>query len=652
MRVSCCTYYNHQIDLKYCVTNTINCFQEPNLNNIVDQLCTRLQDIQDKESVSQVGMPTCAIDQTEAVRRYYAAFPALKKGQESPLQYYLPPPAWCRKSTLDTNVKMQSELSMSKDWNKNKKFSSGKERRNSYHGLRKNNKKRCNSYSRSFESKESLPEWVTHEGVWDMETQDPVKEFIRAIALDEGYGTCENTVMDEIKEITQVKIKMNENIVPNWDDSLDLDTEWVINEDLKPKVRTPMEEELYAKFEAKFDRSIEALWSKDQNTPDDEYQDLPIDFQDLLSSPSDHLFADPSAEKCSLISLTESIWSNDGFPTAERTESPSKIVEVLHDRFKPLNLADVVEPARPPREIESFSLYEGEEIYDALSTVAETMRSFTAINHSRDRSGFVEVPPRRHRGEPIKAADASKPKPPEKPRSPSHDREDLLTSARTHFRPIRRESEADAAARYADGDTFDIRGDLDPVQFRRSDSGGVYLESSLERYLEYRTSRSIDYGRLNLTAAQRCPDLEDPAFRLRFPVRQLDAGVQTDRPEASWGACEECGRAAKKMRPSMASIWSSERACGACEPALPAAPPAAPPPDELSREWEELLADISAAHADYARADADEALVSTDRKRRHSAALRCAGPAPCTHPHARFLHCCALALAQDRPLTR
>lgn len=548
---------------------------------------------------------------------------------------------------------------MSKDWNnKNKKLSSGKERRNSYHAQRKNNRKRCNSYSRSFESKESLPEWVTHEGIWDMETQDPVKEFIRAIALDEGYGTCENTVTDEIKEINQVKIRMNETLVPDWDDSLNLDTvggEWVFNDDLKPKVRTPMEEELYAKFEAKFDRSIEALWSKDQNTPDDEYQDLPIDFQDLLSSPSDHLFADPSAEKCSLISLTESIWSNDGFNTADRAESPSKIVEVLHDRFKPLNLTDRVEPECPPREIESFALYEGEEIYDALSTVAKTMRSFTAINHSRDGSGFVEVPPRRHKAEPVPTAKPVESKPSEEARrSPSTgDREDLLTSARTHFRPIRRESETEPG-RYADGDTFDIRGDLDEVEFSRSESGGVYLESSLERYLEYRSSKSIDYGRLNLTAAQRCPDLEDPGFRLRFPMRQQDAGVQTDRPpDVSWGACEECGRSAKKMRPSaMNSIWSSS-SCGTC-----AARPrgesggGAPPPDELSREWEELLSDISAAHAEYLRADVvDDTLVSADRKRRHSAALRCEpGSTACSHPHARFLHCAALA--QDRPLTR
>ncbi|KAL0879973.1 hypothetical protein ABMA27_002486 [Loxostege sticticalis] len=580
-------------------------------------------------------MPTCSIEQAEAVRRYYAAFPALKKGRESPLQYYLPPPAWCRKPDPDIKDKMQCELSFAKEV-KNRKLSSGKERRNSYHGQRKNNKKRCNSYSRSFESKESLPEWVTHEGVWDMETQDPVKEFIRAIALDEGYGTCENTVTDEIKEITEVKIRMNDNVVPDWDDSLDLDAEWVITEDLNnPKIRTPIEEEMYAKFEAKFDRSIEALWSKDQNTPDDEYQDLPIDFQDLLSSPSDHMFADPSVEKCSLVSLTESIWSSEG---VERVES----VDVLHDRFRPLNLnaEQGREVARAPRELESFALYEGEDIYDALSSVASTMRSFTALNHSRDCSGFVEVPPRRH---------SRPPRPPSPPRAPtppaSAPREDLLTSARTHFKPIRRE---ESAARYADGDTFDIRGDLDTVEFHRSESGGVYLASSLERYLEYRSSKTIDYGRLNLTAAQRCPDLDDPGFRLRFPVRQADAGVQTDAPADAWGACEECGRAAKKMRSNaIDGIWGEASACDSCADASAVSAAAQTAHDELSREWEELLSDISAAHAHYTTAGAPDVEEGCgDRKRRHSAALRCG--APCSHPHARFLPCCTL----DRPLTR
>ncbi|KAL4707569.1 hypothetical protein ACJJTC_001614 [Scirpophaga incertulas] len=627
---------------------TVNSYKNPlkkeNINYIVDNYCTRLQD----QGASQIGMPTGSIEQTEAVRRYYAAFPALKKGCESPLQYYLPPPAWCRKPAIDINIKMQSALPVTKELNiKQKKYSLGKERRNSYHGQKKSSKKRYDSYSRSFESQESLPEWVTHEGVWDMETQDPVKEFIRAIALDEGYGTCENTVTDEIKEIGDIKLRINQNMVPDWDDSLDLATDWVINEDIScEKEMTPMEEELYAKFEAKFDHSIEALWSKDQNTPDDEYQELPIDFQDLLSSPSDNMFADPSAEKCSLISLPESIWSNaatDG-NLSDRAESSSRIVDVLHDRFKPLNLADTAEPVYP-RELQSFALYEGDEIYDALSSVAQTMRSYTAINHSRDCSGFVEVPPRRRTR--INAPVMPRPQAViEAP--PIESREDLLVSNRTHFKPIRRESDVEVT-RYADGDTFDIRGDLDEVEFHRSESGGMYLKSTLERYLEYRGTKSIDYGRLNLTAAQRCPDLDDTGFRLRFPIRQCDAAVQT---VDEWGC--ECGHVAKKMRPSTVDadgIWTAVCECAPVNVSSVSAGAGEGDVGDVGdvgdgdTEWEELLSDISAAHARYAGGEVEEA---ADRKRRHSA-VRC-GASKCPHPHARFLHCCTAAL--DRPLTR
>lgn len=611
-------------------------------------------------------------DHTDAVRRYYAAFPALKKGEESPQQYYLPPPAWCRKSAHEKpQVKMQSGLSLSKEYNnyKSKKIPTGKERRNSYNGQRKSSKKRGHNYSRSLESKENLPEWVTHEGVWDMETQDPIKEFIKAIALDEGYGTCENTVTDEVREIAQVR--MDETKVPDWDDGLDLESAWVITDDLAPRQRSPLEEEIYAKFEAKFNRSIEALWSNEPaNTPDDEYQELPIDFQDLLASPSDSRFAEPTAEKCSMISLTESIWSNDAHDSLlglNQSETPTRSVEVLHDRFKPLNLTDDVFKAEPRpktpiqvvQETEPFSLYSYEGIYEAVPTVSDVMLSLTAINHSKDFSSFAEVIPRR-------PSERAKPAVVEKVECPLEDdedeHEDLLVSNKTHFRPIRKEKTVEVAAiGYADGDTFDIRGELAAVHFHRSESGFMYLQTEVEspkRYLEYRT-RSIDYDRLNLTEAQRVgndmSNLAGRDFKLKFPVRMMEKGVQTDDDvegdegdaRAAW-ACDECGRrgGAKKMRQSgIDSIWSDADYCGHCSVGIEQA--TLPAQDELSREWEELLSDISAAHAQYAT-EATVVEGGADRKRRHSAALRCRPHAACTHPHAPFLHCAG----SDRPLTR
>lgn len=609
-------------------------------------------------------------DHTEAAQRYYAAFPALKKGEESPQQYYLPPPAWCRKSAhKNTQLKMQSDLSLSKEFNNHmfKKIPTGKERRNSYHGQRKGSKKRCHSYSRSFESKENLPEWVTHEGVWDIEAQDPIKEFIKAIALDEGYGTCENTVTDELRELTQLSSRMNEIEVPEWDDGLDLQSEWLLADNLVPREHSPLEDEIYAKFEAKFNSSIEALWSNDQgNTPDDEYQELPIDFQDLLASPSD-LLVDPTGEKCSLISLTESIWSNDAYDSflgISQPETPTRSVEILHDRFKPLNLTDDVFKADPKpktpllvvQESEPFSLYSYEGIYEAVPTVSDVMRSLTAINHCKDLSSFAEVVPRR-------PGDRARPAAVERVDScpQQEDEEDLLVSDKTHFRPIRKEGEAVAVPpkRYADGDTFDIVAELQTVHFHRSDSGFIYLDAEVDspkRYLEYRT-RSIDYSRLNLTEAQRrdndMSNFVEHGFKLKFPVRMMEKAVQTSEGtvgeegdvRAAW-ACDECGRrgGAKKMRQSgIESIWSDAEYCGHCSVGIEQA--TLPPPDELSREWEELLSDISAAHAQYAT---EASSGGADRKRRHSAALRCRPHAACSHPHAPFLHCAG----SDRPLTR
>lgn len=489
-----------------------------------------------------------------------------------------------------------------KDWKK--KIPTGKERRNSYQGQRKS-KKRCNGYSRSFESKDSLPEWVTHEGIWDMEAQDPVREFIRAIALDEGYGTCENTVTEDVQDVRALEPAR---AVPDWDDELSRPGPWPLSAAPPSRALEPSDEELYARFEAKFDRSIEALWERDQNTPDDDYQELPIDFASLLASPSDRMFAAPPPPPpwfaaSPLPSFADSVWAC----------SPP-----LHDRLRPLHLASPppplpprTPPLPPPPELESFALFEEfhdeDDLYEALAGVARTVRSLTALNHSRVSSGFREVPPRRRAERP--------PAPP--PRDPPHrrrpepeneEREDLLTAARTHFRPIEREPEAEAS-RYADGITFDIRAEPDAVEYRRSASGDMYIGA--ERYLECR-------GALG---------------PLRFAVKQQDVGAQTEP------ACDDCASQAKKMR------VAGSGACSACAPR--AGSPAPLAPGDSSRDWEELLADISAAHAHYAAAgDGVLSEAGADRKRRHSAALRCARR--CAHPHARFLPCQAL----ERPLTR
>ena len=91
---------------------------------------------------------------------------------------------------------------------------------------------------------------------------------------------------------------------------------------------------------------------------------------------------------------------------------------------------------------------------------------------------------------------------------PETPEEDLLTSARTHFRPIK--------DGWADGTTFPVNNNVERVAYRRSDSGNMfYLPGGESPYMEYRESHSPSpVASTNLT--------------LKFRMRQCDKCVQTE----------------------------------------------------------------------------------------------------------------------------
>lgn len=88
--------------------------------------------------------------------------------------------------------------------------------------------------------------------------------------------------------------------------------------------------------------------------------------------------------------------------------------------------------------------------------------------------------------------------------------EDLLTSMRTHFRPIKDDGH------WADGTTFPVNNTVERVAYRRSESGNLlYLPGGESPYMEYRESDAVmPPVSTNLT--------------LKFRVRQCDKGVQTE----------------------------------------------------------------------------------------------------------------------------
>lgn len=88
--------------------------------------------------------------------------------------------------------------------------------------------------------------------------------------------------------------------------------------------------------------------------------------------------------------------------------------------------------------------------------------------------------------------------------------EDLLTSARTHFRPITDDGH------WADGTTFPVNNNVERVAYRRSDSGHLlYLPGGESPYMEYREGNST-------------PPVASTNLTLKFRVRQCDKCVQTE----------------------------------------------------------------------------------------------------------------------------
>ncbi|XP_011297950.1 uncharacterized protein [Fopius arisanus] len=88
------------------------------------------------------------------------------------------------------------------------------------------------------------------------------------------------------------------------------------------------------------------------------------------------------------------------------------------------------------------------------------------------------------------------------------DDEDLLTSARTHFCPIKDDGN------WADGTTFPVNNNFERVAYRRSESGNLlYLPGGESPYMEYRDDVIVP---------------QTSGLTLKFRVRQCDKSIQTD----------------------------------------------------------------------------------------------------------------------------
>lgn len=132
--------------------------------------------------------------------------------------------------------------------------------------------------------------------------------------------------------------------------------------------------------------------------------------------------------------------------------------------------------------------------------------------------------------------------------------EDLLTSTRTHFRPIRMENmdshrstntgNNNNVGCYADGTTFVIPTSLEEVAFKRSESGTLYLEAEADagleapKYMEYKEKEAYG-GRHRYKEQLQSGGDNSREFIPKFRVRQNEKWCQTEEADDMLQSDEE-----------------------------------------------------------------------------------------------------------------
>lgn len=280
------------------------------------------------------------------------------------------------------------------------------------------------------------------------------------------------------------------------------------NEMVSSSMAKPEDRNL-ARLIAKFDSSIEALWNPEdvseivEDSRDDDSDDH------LVASP---IPADLHGSKQNLFiacgtNITSSIWSS----------RPSPEEPLREEWGVPLNVKWSEGDANP------------------------CINSLVALNHNREDSSFTEVIPRTFHT--TREVQPPAPQPPPPPPAPveadsGKDEEDLLTSARTHFIPIRQEQpprqQQHQSISYADGTTFAIPTNLERITFTRSESGALYLEDEADmdsppKYMEYKLKEQ-QKGDNN---DDNTEDLDD--FVPKFRVSQNEKCCQTEQEDLDAG---------------------------------------------------------------------------------------------------------------------
>lgn len=253
-----------------------------------------------------------------------------------------------------------------------------------------------------------------------------------------------------------------------------------------------------AQLQAKFDQSLEALWD---SGPGNAQDTASIWAAPTLSIPSGPLWPTDTTETIFTLSTSDNGYATDT-PYQESIVDDSPLIPWDIDL---ISIEDYAEECSN-KNVSEGNVNWSESAMDGSWCCKGLGSNLAALGHSpQTGSCFFPVAPRKT---PIGTRKESRSN--LKVTSLPEPDEDLLTSARTHFRPIKDDGH------WADGTTFAVNNTLERVAYRRSESGNLlYLPGGESPYMEYRENDSpISPTSSNLT--------------LKFRVRQCDKCVQTE----------------------------------------------------------------------------------------------------------------------------
>lgn len=375
---------------------------------------------------------------------------------------------------------------------------------------------------------------------WELGNEELLREYInnQCDSKDEGYDTpikCDEKDLDDVC----------------------FNREWIYEYELNSKKcerpETVIDEINMAKFKAKFNESVEALWNdKPADTSIDELN-LPVDFQDLLSSPSDTMFGDVVDGKAKKLPrssgrfMKNSIWSEnfneDETDCMLNEKSFYPRASAASDEYK--HQLELVRSCWENSDMETKNIksecssmpwqsnFSSCSDLNAKSgkwsdVISQNFLNtpYRILNHSKHLSSFSEVVPKANTSEwPAQVIIdrfamvqksytlSNSSVPVSATKVPDNPEDDLLTSPKTHFRPIKEDG-------YADGTTFAISSAIDTVNYKLCEDGLLAITSDTQskRYMVYKQNGIMN----NL---ENC--IKDE-FIVKFCVQQISKACQTD----------------------------------------------------------------------------------------------------------------------------